>query len=214
VSALEALKTARAAGIELRLEGDDLILEASSPPPPAILDLLSHHKADLVAMLSPGGDGWSAEDWQSFFDERAGSAEFDNGASREQAEVSAYLCCIAEWLNRHPSYSRPDVCLWCGAPDSQHDPLLPHGVETTGHSWLHSRCWTDWYAQRRKQASLALAAMGIDEPRAKADRKPADEHQPGAVLHESYSGRDRSCFARRRSAASCRPKGCGRSGDS
>ncbi len=39
MSATEALKTARAAGVELCLDGDDLVLEASVPPPAAILDL-------------------------------------------------------------------------------------------------------------------------------------------------------------------------------
>jgi hypothetical protein len=38
VSALEILKAARAAGIELALDGDDLALSAASAPPPGVLD--------------------------------------------------------------------------------------------------------------------------------------------------------------------------------
>ena len=71
MSAVEALKAARTAGIQLRLDGDDLVLEASAPPPAAILDLLSRHKPGVVVLLRPGRDGWSAEDWQVFFDEQA-----------------------------------------------------------------------------------------------------------------------------------------------
>jgi hypothetical protein len=41
VSATQALKAARDAGIVLGIAGDDLVLEASEPPPAAILDLLS-----------------------------------------------------------------------------------------------------------------------------------------------------------------------------
>ena len=41
MSAAEALKAARAAGIELALDGDDLVLEAASAPPAAVLDALS-----------------------------------------------------------------------------------------------------------------------------------------------------------------------------
>jgi len=37
--------------------------------------LLSRHKSGIVALLRPGRDGWSAEDWQVFFDERAGIAD-------------------------------------------------------------------------------------------------------------------------------------------
>ena len=70
MSAVEALKAARAAGIQLGIDGDDLVLEASVPPPPAVIDLLSRHKAEVVALLRPAENGWSAEDWQVFFDER------------------------------------------------------------------------------------------------------------------------------------------------
>jgi hypothetical protein len=45
MSAAEALKAARAAGIQLGIDGDDLVLEASAPPPPDVIDLLSRRKA-------------------------------------------------------------------------------------------------------------------------------------------------------------------------
>jgi hypothetical protein len=51
MSAIEALNAARAAGIELAIDGDDLVLEASVPPPDAVIDLLSRHKTDVIAML-------------------------------------------------------------------------------------------------------------------------------------------------------------------
>lgn len=41
------------------------------------LPALRENKADLIEMLRPGIDGWSAEDWQVFFAERAGIAEFE-----------------------------------------------------------------------------------------------------------------------------------------
>jgi hypothetical protein len=70
MSPTEALKAARAAGIRLEVDGDDLVLEASAPPPPAMLDLLSRNKAGIVTLLRRGGDSWSVEDWRTFFDER------------------------------------------------------------------------------------------------------------------------------------------------
>jgi hypothetical protein len=51
VSAAEALKAARDAGIGLHVDGDGLVLEASGPPPDAVLDLLSGHKAGVIALL-------------------------------------------------------------------------------------------------------------------------------------------------------------------
>jgi hypothetical protein len=52
VSANEAIKVARDAGIELTIDGDDLVLEAPAPPPATVLDLLSRHKAEVVAVLA------------------------------------------------------------------------------------------------------------------------------------------------------------------
>ncbi len=71
MSAGEVLQAARAAGVELRVDGDALILEAAAPPPADVIDLLSRHKPALVALLRPGNDGWTAQDWQAFFDEVA-----------------------------------------------------------------------------------------------------------------------------------------------
>ena len=52
MSAAEAIKVARDAGIELTIDGDDLVLEAPAPPPATVLDLLSRHKAEVVALLA------------------------------------------------------------------------------------------------------------------------------------------------------------------
>jgi hypothetical protein len=117
-----------------------------------------------VALLRTERDSWSGEDWRAFFDERAGIAEFGGGLPREQAEARAYTCCVAEWLNRNPARSSPDRCLGCGKAEHGHDPLLPFGNESTGHAWLHSRCWSTWYAARQAEAVAALEAMAIATP--------------------------------------------------
>jgi len=164
MSATEALQAARVAGIKFAVDGDDLVLEASAPPEPAILDLVSRHKPGIVALLWPGRDDWSPEDWEVFFDERAGIAEFDGGLQCLEAEARAFACCIVEWLNRNCVRSPPGRCLGCGGGDRAHDPLLPHGAGSIGRVWLHSRCWADWHAARRADAVAALEAMGLNRP--------------------------------------------------
>ena len=164
MNAARVLKTARAAGINLRLDGEDLVLEAAAPPAPAVLDLLSRHKSGIVVLLRPGRDGWSAEDWQVFFDERAGILEFDGGLPRPEAEARAFACCVTAWLNRNFVRSTPGRCLACDDAAHPHDPLVPYGIEPTGHAWLHSRCWPAWHAERKAEAVAALAAMGIAPP--------------------------------------------------
>ena len=164
MSAVNVVMEARAAGIQLRVEGDDLLLEAGAPPSPAVLELLARHKPAIVLWLRPGEDGWSAEDWHVFFDERAGIAEFDGRLPRDQAEARAFACYVPEWLNRNPVRSPPGRCLGCEAVEHAHDPLLPFGVESAGHAWLHSRCWQVWYEGRKAEAISALAAIGIAAP--------------------------------------------------
>ena len=63
MSAVRALGAARAFGIRLELDGDDLLLEASRPPPDAVLEALSQHKADVVRSLHSAKGGCSPEFW-------------------------------------------------------------------------------------------------------------------------------------------------------
>lgn len=153
MSAVEALKAARAAGIELALDGDDLALSASAAPSEFVINALSQHKAEIVALLRP--DGWSSEDWLAFFDERAGVAESDGGLQRATAEARAFECCVVEWLNRNPVQSPPDRCLHCGR--SEGDALLPYGAGTT--AWLHPRCWETWHSNRKSTAVAILSSL-------------------------------------------------------
>ena len=69
MTATQVLCVARAANIAIRVDGDDLILEASAPPPAAVLDLLSRHKLEVVHFLRTSRDGWSKEEWQTLFEE-------------------------------------------------------------------------------------------------------------------------------------------------
>jgi hypothetical protein len=161
MNALDALDAACAAGIAITLDGEDLVLEAASTPPAAVLAGLSQQKANIIAMLRRARNSCSSEDWQVYFDERAGIAEFDGGLPRPQAELCAFGCCVVKWLNHNPVNSPPGSCLGCGGVDCSDDPLLPFGVEGTGHAWLHSRCWPAWYADRKAQAIAGLATQGV-----------------------------------------------------
>jgi len=163
MTAAEALKTAHTAGVRVTTDGRDLLLEAQEPPCPDVLNALARHKCEVIALLQPDDDGWSAEDWQALFDERAGIAEFAGGLSRKDAEARAFACCVAEWLIRNPVRSAPGRCLVCGAPEQPHDPLVPFGTEPTGHAWLHHGCWSGWHTGRKSEAIAALAATGIQD---------------------------------------------------
>jgi hypothetical protein len=178
LSGTEAIRAARTAGVRLTADGEDLLLDAASPPPPAVIEKLSRHKAEVLKLLRPVGNGWSAADWHAFFDERAGIAEFDDGLSRSEAEDHAFTCSVSEWLNRNPVTSPPGRCVACGDREYGYDPLLPYGVEPTGHAWLHSRCWEAWHAARKSEAAAALKAMGVGKPTCN-EMKDGPGHGPG-----------------------------------
>jgi hypothetical protein len=163
MSAAFALKSAHAVGVRVVVDGDYLALEAPEQPPQAVLDLLSQHKADILRLLRRANDGWSADDWQAFFDERAAIAEFEGGLPRGEAEARAFACCVVEWINRSSTPSSPGRCLTCGGGERLCDPLLPFGTELVGHAWVHRACWRGWYVAREVEASLRLASMGIPQ---------------------------------------------------
>jgi hypothetical protein len=197
MSAIAAIKAARAAGVELALDGDDLALKAASAPSAAVLDALSRHKAEIMVLLRPAEDGWSAEDWQVFFEERAGIVEFDGGLPRAEAEAPAFACCVVEWLNRNPERSPAGRCLGCGDREHAHDPLLPYGVEPAGHVWLHSRCWPTWYAARQAKAVSTLTAMGISAPVIRPmKREERSKHLPSDATRESRTAKNQTAFQR------------------
>jgi hypothetical protein len=101
MSAADALMLARVTGIQIRIDGDDLALEASAPPPADVLNLLARHKPDIVTLLREGNDVWAGENWRESFEERAAIAEFDGGLSRDQAEAQALSCCLREYHHRN-----------------------------------------------------------------------------------------------------------------
>lgn len=108
--------------------------------------------------------GWTREDWKAFFDERAAIAEFDGKLPRPQAETRAFACCVAEWLNRRRSSTRPGRCAGCGEVERPGATVLPFGIEASGHTWLHSGCWPDWHAALQAEAIAALSGVGLEIP--------------------------------------------------
>lgn len=51
MSALDIIRIARAAGAKLIVDGSSLVLEAESPPPPQVFDMLRAHKPEILELL-------------------------------------------------------------------------------------------------------------------------------------------------------------------
>src|SRR5262245_50067704 len=169
MSAFRALDAARAAGIEVRLDGKDLILSGAGEPPAGILEMLRRHKRSIVAALQrpvegpvPTFQSWDHADWRAFYDEQIAIAERD-GLRRAETDARAFRSCVAEWLWRTAVVSPPGPCPICGDADRPNDPLLAIGI-IGGRTWLHIECAKTWCAARKAEADAALASMGIRRP--------------------------------------------------
>ncbi len=175
------LSRARICGMVIEARGDRLKLRSSQKPPDDLLAELQAHKPAIIALLQPSNFGWSAEDWQAFFHERAGIAEYNGDVSRAEAEVRAFEWCITEWLNQNPEPSLPDRCAWCAELDVTGTAVVPFG--TKDHTWLHPECWNDWSQDQRERGQWALAAMGLDAPPkyAKSTNFPDDFGENGGA---------------------------------
>jgi hypothetical protein len=162
MSAMEALRAARALGVELTIEGNDLLLEAASEPPATAVEALVRHKVGIIKLLRPSKAVWSPDDWKFFFEDRAAAAD-DGGLPRADAEAQALECCLVEWLNRNPTPSVAGRCSWCGQSESHGAVIVPYGTEPGPHVWLHAECWPAWHELRRSNARRVLVQMGIGE---------------------------------------------------
>jgi hypothetical protein len=133
-------------------------LEANKFLPPVAH--VAHVAQENVEDREASGGGWDAEDWQTYFDERAAIAEFDGGLPRPEAEARAYECCIVHWLSIVPPIVADDrECSVCSRPlGGQAVPVLRAGG---GHVWLHHGCIERFNVQRQGEAHRALAEMGI-----------------------------------------------------
>jgi hypothetical protein len=180
MNAAQALKAAHATGIHVAIDGDDLVLEALAPPWPALLSLLKHHKAGILALLQPRKDGWTAEDWHALFEERAAIGEYESGLSQHRAEANAFKACIVTWLNQNLVISPGGFCVHCGAGNQPYDALLPYGTTPPGAAWLHGGCWPAWSRARQAQATDAhgnTAARG-HQSKSEAYSIPGDIQWP------------------------------------
>ena len=81
----------------MTLDGDGLVLEANAEPPQAVLDALARHTHDVLAR--PGQDGWTAEDWHAYFDERIEIA-MSNGLPRAESAAERSRVAAAESASR------------------------------------------------------------------------------------------------------------------
>jgi hypothetical protein len=114
---------------------------------------------------------------------------------------------VVQWLNRNPAHSQPGRCLGCGARGHAHDPLLPYGVEPTGHrqqraAWRSdaadrgagpaARCQSDDCVARAEAACLPFPGLRLRSIRASsADQTRCANAGVVRLLRQAVSGNQR-----------------------
>lgn len=71
MNAGNVLRVAQAAGIQVAVDGDDLVLTAPTQPPADVLDLLARNKGAIITLLRSANEGLPSKDLQELFDEQA-----------------------------------------------------------------------------------------------------------------------------------------------
>lgn len=166
MSATETIGAARALGIRFSVDGDDLVLEARSAPPVALLNRLAEAKSDILALLKSGMVMWGAGDWQSLFEERVAIAELEGNFGHLDAELIAFEDCVDRWIVHYPPLvASQSLCAVCAraADDSSRSNIVIAG-RNGSKGILHNECAPKWANQTRWQARRALMWL-FDGPR-------------------------------------------------
>lgn len=120
-------------------------------PTPALASLATLASGELQSHCAP--------DWQEYFDERAGIAEYDGGLSRADAEAQAFECCISRWLADHPqTQGDAAICPHCLKPNGE---VGRYTIATANGIWLHGACHVEWLKKLRQQAIIELPIKRI-----------------------------------------------------
>jgi len=90
MSTSEVLEAARGAGLHITVDGADLVLRSSGPPPSAVLDLLRAHKAEIIAeitapSIASQGAAEAVGDWRDWYEQRVVIRQFDRRYTRDEA---------------------------------------------------------------------------------------------------------------------------------
>lgn len=168
MSAAEVLHAARAAGLHLALDGDDLVLESEDPPARDVLNLVRSHKAEIIAeMNSPSAGNQdiyrAVVDWHGWYEERAAIRQFDGGHTRDEAERLAWSEAEDRWHRTHGERIARNLCAGCRRPIG-----LSKALDLIDGSHVHvnneNTCLIRHGERWRGQATRALVALGLRPP--------------------------------------------------
>ena len=105
MNAGEALQMALAAGIQIKIDGDDLVLEAAVPPPQDVLERLSRNKLAILAILRERDENNTTRGpppaFTHFCEVCGKFGAFGSGVNLRAGQFGTWHC-FRHWPNRPP----------------------------------------------------------------------------------------------------------------
>jgi hypothetical protein len=160
MSAVQAIKAAHTAGIELSVAGNKLVVDAVSEPPPSVIENLRRYKLEIVELLrfggqlpeipqipesgpEPRGGGRKAaikgEACRDQYEERAAILEFDDWLPRAEAEAIARRQTESPYtIEQASQIAHRDA--GAGSDDQSPEVMLTSGLYTAAVAALRSQC--------------------------------------------------------------------------
>jgi hypothetical protein len=167
MNAADVLNAARAAGLCLAVDGDELVLESSGAPPSAVLDLIRAHKPEIIAAITATKVASAASadyvaDWRDWYEERAAIRQFDGGYTRDEAECLAWSEAEDRWHRARGDRVPCDLCAGCRRPIGSAEAL--DLIDGNRVHFGELDCLIRHGDRLRAVAARALMALGLRPP--------------------------------------------------
>src|SRR5262249_50306717 len=144
-SAATLIEELSGAGIAVSRIGGQLVLDGPADRvTDALIEKVRAWQSDILNALKE----WDLADWQAFFDEWAGIAQYEGCCSRQEAEAIAFDNCVHHWLVMNPPDAcSQQTCAYCGyARGEIGRDCIPVLRGNDGHLWLHHGCIDRFHA--------------------------------------------------------------------
>src|SRR5262249_40340199 len=121
------LRDARAARLEIAVDGDRLIVRGPAWAE-AVARSLIEHKAEIIALISADGvtdrETDNTTDWRDLYEQRAAHWSLEGRRSRAEAEALAWGELENRWHRMRGERVPPDICAGCRRPIAAAEALV------------------------------------------------------------------------------------------